>query len=110
MHPNVDYLRGIIPIIQNVLDKKLRLTLHPYKVSITKILQGVDFLGYVALPHTTMVRASTKNRMFRKLQEKKKLVQKCLLAEDVFEHTRQSYLGVLSHANTQKLQDRVKAL
>ena len=70
----------------------------------------VDFLGYVALPHVTMLRASTKNRMFRKLQEKKKLVQKGVITEESFNHSRQSYLGVLAHANAQKLRGQVKAL
>ena len=110
VHSDAGYLRGIIPVIQKTLHKKLKLTLHHHKVSITKIIQGVDFLGYVALPHATMVRTSSKNRMFRKLQEKKKLVQKGVITEESFNHSRQSYLGLLMHANTQKLREQVKAL
>jgi retron-type reverse transcriptase len=60
LHSDLDYLRGIVPIIQKTLHEKLKLTLHPHKVSITKVRQGVDFLGYVVLPHATMVRTSTK--------------------------------------------------
>ena len=110
VNSDAGYLRDIIPIIQKTLHKKLKLTLHPHKVSITKIIQGVDFLGYVALPHATMVRTSSKNRMFRKLQEKKKLVQKGVITKESFNHSRQSYLGLLTHANTQKLREQVKAL
>ena len=92
------------------LHEHLKLDLHPNKVKIIKVRQGVDFLGYVTLSHATMVRTVSKNRMFRKLQEKKKLVQKGVITEESFNHSRQSYLGMLAHANTQKLQERVKAL
>ena len=110
LHSDAGYLCAIVPLIQKTLHEKLKLALHPHKVSITKIRQGVDFLGYVALPHATMVRTSSKNRMFRKLQEKKKLVQKGVITEESFNHSRQSYLGLLMHANTQKLREQVKAL
>ena len=96
--------------IEVFLRTKLKLELHPNKVEIIKVRQGVDFLGYVTLPHATMLRANTKNRMFRKLQEKKKLVQKGVCTEESFEHSRQSYLGVLAHANAQKLREQAKAL
>jgi hypothetical protein len=48
--------------------------------------------------------------MFRKLQEKRKLVQKGTITEESFNRSRQSYLGVLAHANTQKLREQVRAL
>ena len=99
-----------LAIIVVFLRDELKLELHPNKVEIIKVRQGVDFLGYVALPHVTMLRASTKKRMLRKLQEKKKLVQKGVCTEESFEHSRQSYLGVLAHANAQKLRKQVKAL
>ena len=99
-----------LAIIVVFLHNELKLELHPNKVETIKVRQGVDFLGYVTLPHATMLRASTKNRMFRKLQEKKKLVQKGVCTEESFEHSRQSYLGVLAHANAQKLREQVKAL
>src|SRR3989344_745179 len=99
-----------LAIIVVFLHNELKLELHPNKVETIKVRQGVDFLGYVTLPHATMLRASTKNRMFRKLQEKKKLVQKGVCTEESFEHSRQSYLGVLAHANAQRLRGQVKAL
>ena len=92
------------------LHEHLKLDLHPNKVKIIKVRQGVDFLGYVTLSHATMVRTVSKNRMFRKLQEKKKLVQKGVITEESFNHSRQSYLGVLAHANAQKLREQAKAL
>jgi len=110
LHPSADHLRGIVPVIQKTLHEKLKLALHPHKVSITKIRQGVDFLGYVTLPRATMVRTASKNRMFRRLKEKRKFVQKGVITEESFNHSRQSYLGVLAHANTQKLRGQVKAL
>lgn len=110
LHPDAKYLRGIVPDIQKYLCEKLKLTLHPHKASIIKIRQGVDFLGYVALPRATMLRVGTKKRRFRKLQEKRKRVERGIFTEESFEHSRQSYLGILAHANTQKLRQQVKAL
>ena len=40
-------LRTLIPCIGDFLLKRLCLSLHPRKVSIRKVKQGVDFLGYL---------------------------------------------------------------
>ncbi len=66
---------------------------------IRKYRQGVDFLGYVLLPHHRLVRTKTKRRMFRKLKQKTAAVSTGLLAQVRAEQSLQSYLGVLSHAN-----------
>src|SRR3989338_3713261 len=43
------------------------LQLHPNKVTIRKLRQGTDFLGYVSLPHYLVLRTRTKNRMLKRL-------------------------------------------
>jgi len=78
------------------LEEKLKLELHPEKIILRKLEWGIDFLGYIVLPHYILPRAKTKRRMFNKLKDK--------IGSDNFNQSLQSYLGYLSHANTFKVQ------
>ena len=86
-----EYLQNLLPSIESFLKDHLRLMLHPHKVSIRKYRQGIDFLGYIVLPHHRMLRTKTKRRMIQKLEER------------ATEQSLQSYLGVLSHADAYRL-------
>ena len=93
---NKSYLEKLLPNTANFLDKKLKLQLHPDKMFIKTIVSGVDFLGWVHFPHSRVPRTSTKNRMFRNLKKKQ---SKATVA---------SYVGLLNHGNTYRLQQRIK--
>jgi len=60
-------IRDLIPWLQAWLWRERRLEFHPRKVEIRKLKQGIDFLGYVTLPHVRVLRTRTKRRMFRRL-------------------------------------------
>ncbi len=75
------------------LRERLYLTLHPNKIQIRKMTRGIDFLGYVVLPHRTVVRTKTKRRMLRRVNSKN-------LA---------SYLVVCGHARALQLQKQILA-
>lgn len=60
-------LRWLLPFIEQWLWHERRLLLHPNKVEIRKLSQGVDFLGYVTLPHYRVLRTKTKRRMFKRV-------------------------------------------
>jgi len=94
---NENYLKNLIPTIDNFLRENLKLNLHPNKVIIRKYRQGIDFLGYVVLPHHKVLRTKTKKRMFRKLDEKYVKLKSGAISEDSFNSSFQSYLGVLKH-------------
>jgi retron-type reverse transcriptase len=85
--------------IDDFLLNELRLTLHPDKVSIKTFASGVDFLGWVHFADHRVLRASSKRRMFRRIEE-----------VGGKEESVQSYLGLLSHGNARKLQARVVRL
>jgi len=102
------YLEELIPRIRAFLKEHLALDLHPKKVIIRKYSQGVDFLGYVTLPHAKLVRKRTKNRMLRKLREKMRDLERGLISEESVSRSFQSYLGILSHANAHKLSEHLK--
>ena len=85
-------LRYIVVFLRD----ELKLELHPNKVSITTVASGVDFLGWVHFPDHRVLRTSSKRRMLRRAREQKGN-----------ENTKQSYLGLLTHGNTQKLRAKV---
>jgi len=93
---NNKYLKSIIPIIDNFLKRRLKLHLHPDKIVIKKYNQGVDFLGYVSFPYHRILRIKTRKRMFKKI--------KCKMEKESFNQTVQSYLGILKHCNSYKLE------
>lgn len=108
IHQDETHLVKLTRGLQDFLRRELCLELHPDKVSIRKLRQGVDFLGYVILPHHTALRTKTKKRMFKKLFQKQYLLQQRLLDETDFEQAMQSYLGLLSHCNAYDLSMAVK--
>jgi len=95
---NKAWLDETLVKISVFLDEKLKLSLHPNKVSINTFSSGIDFLGWVNFTNHKVLRTTTKKRMFRniKLKEGKK-------------ETVQSYLGMLSHGNGHKLTTEIKA-
>lgn len=96
LHQDKKYLGDILQKISMFLEKKLKLSLHPDKVYIKTLDSGIDFLGWVHFPHHRVLRTSTKRRMFRNLDR------------DPKEESVISYLGLLSHGNTYKLQKEVR--
>ncbi len=85
--------------IEEFLETHLRLELHPKKVILSKLSQGIDFLGYVMLPHHIRLRMQTRRRLKRRLKEAYKAYQKDDLTYVQMDQKIQSYLGILSHAN-----------
>jgi hypothetical protein len=108
---NTEYLEELLVKIENFLENKLHLQLHPGKVTIRKYGRGIDFLGYVMLPSHIMMRTKTRKRMLRKLKARVEKYKNGTIDKDHLYASLQSYLGVLSHANayelTQELQNKI---
>lgn len=88
-----------LPYMEVFLHDTLKLAMHPNKVSISTLASGVDFLGWVHFPDHRVLRTATKRRMFRTLQtsgEKPEVLH--------------SYVGMLSHGNARKLQEKIKQI
>lgn len=102
------YLEGIINPVQTFLTNKLKLVLHPKKISMRACHQGIDFLGYVALPYHRLMRTKTRKRIFRKLKARISQYRNGSISETTLSQSLQSYLGVLSHANTHQLSQNLQ--
>jgi retron-type reverse transcriptase len=95
MSYNRDVLVEFLPPICAFLKDRLKLEMHPRKVSISTIASGIDFLGWVHFPEHRVLRPTTRKRMIRTLQEDKR------------PEVLNSYLGLLSHGNTTKLREKL---
>lgn len=95
-------LDPILRHVESFLQDHLKLNLHPEKIIIRKHHQGIDFLGYVVFPYHQLVRTKTKRRIIRKLKLKIAECRDGKISEENLNQSLQSFLGVLSHANTNK--------
>ncbi len=95
---NREWLEIILSEIRNFLANRLKLTLHPNKVSIQTLASGVDVLGWVHFPDHRVLRTTTKRRAIARTMVEPK-------SERVA-----SYLGMLKHGNAKKIADEVLAL
>ncbi len=104
---DIKYLKELLPKLEKFLADSLKLKLHPGKITIRKYISGVDFLGYVIFPHHIKLRTKTRRRMERKLTERAAQYAAKTIPPKSFNQTWQSYLGVLSHANSHKLAQKL---
>ncbi len=105
-----EYLQTLLSDIKQFLDIQLKLQLHPNKVSIRTLESGIDFLGYVIRPHHRLVRTKTKRRMERKFTAKVRAYKASEIEEEQLNASLQSFLGVLSHANSYQAEQHLRNL
>jgi retron-type reverse transcriptase len=104
------YLEKLIPEIGKFLEQELKLKLHPDKIIIRKLRQGIDFLGYIVLPHHRVLRTKTKRRIFHKLSLKHKMFREKLVSRESFGQSLQSYSGILKHCNGHGITRKIKVI
>ena len=92
-----DYLQSVLSRLTIFLKNKLKLTLHPKKVSISTFRSGVDFLGWVNFGTHRVLRTTTKRRLLRGVKDK-----------EIASNTVCSYVGLLKHGNGHKILERVE--
>ena len=102
VHQDRNFLDNAKKKIADFLEYKLHLKLHPDKVEIRKVSQGIDFLGYVILPHSIVLRTKTKRRIGRKIREEVTSYNNKKISKNYFSAMITSYLGVFSHAKSKK--------
>lgn len=94
LHQDKRHLKNLVNPIGEFLQSRLRLSLHPDKIIIRKLRQGIDFLGYVTLPHYRVIRTKTKRRMLRLVNE----------------NNIESYLGICRHAYASSIERLIRGI
>jgi len=92
---NKKWLEELKRPITEFLRNTLKLKLHPDKTRIKTIASGVDYLGWVHFPDHRVLRTATKRRMLKRI------------AEQHVPETLNSYMGMLSHGNSQKIRKKI---
>lgn len=108
MSRNYDFLKELIIKIDKFVKEKLSLSLHENKIIIRKYSQGIDFLGYILLPHYILPRTKTKRRILKKIEIKIEKLNSGKISGNSFDQTIQSYFGYLNHTNTYILCQKIK--
>ena len=93
------WLEELLPKIGDYLSENLKLELHPHKVSLATMSSGIDFLGWIHFPDHRVLRSVTKRRMLKRIKKR-----------EANENGVQSYLGLISHGNSKKLEKEVADL
>ncbi|MCA9355037.1 group II intron reverse transcriptase domain-containing protein [Candidatus Kaiserbacteria bacterium] len=104
---NEQYLIDLLKPVSDFLGEHLKLSLHPNKVSVHKLHNGADYLGYVVLPHYKRLRTKTRRRVYKGLMRK---VRESKSNSETAEQSLNSYLGALSHASEYKVSEDLKNL
>ena len=106
-HNDKNYLESIIPKISNYLLSDFKLKIHPNKIVLKNITEGIPFLGQIIKPHCSYVGNRTKNNFYQAIQEINKVIsvvhqfswkQLCDIRATI-----NSYLGCTIHASSFKM-------
>lgn len=96
---NKRYLNTYLDSTKDFVQNNLKLELHPKKIIIRRLSWGIDFCGYIVLPHHTLPRTKTRRRIFMKVTK-----------HHTSHQALQSYLGYFSHAKSNKTRQNLKNL
>jgi len=97
LESNKNQLFDYIDKLRSFLESRLKLELHPKKIILRKLIWGIDFAGYIVLPHYILARTKTKKRILKKF-----------LKEEIGNQSMQSYLGYFSHAKSYKISQELE--
>lgn len=93
------WLKNISKQIADFLGTRLKLNLHPNKISLRTVASGVDYLGWINFPDHRVLRTTTKKRMLRRVRSSNGRLEVV-----------GSYLGLINHGNSKGLQKRIENL
>ncbi|MFA5514279.1 MAG: reverse transcriptase/maturase family protein [Sphaerochaetaceae bacterium] len=103
IHPDKNHLCEAKERIRIFLKETLNLRLHPKKIAIKNVKEGVPFVGYRTFYDHILVRGSTLRRMQKKYRKRIKLFQKGLISDNELSQTHSSMRGHLKHADAHRL-------
>lgn len=108
LHEDKEHLIELCQIIDEFVAQELRLTIHPDKIIFRMLDQGIDWLGYVLLPHHRVLRTKTKQRMFKNMLQKSGEYERGVIDNYGLSQSMQSYLGILTHCNGYRVGEQLR--
>lgn len=106
VHHDKNYLQHIIPLVQTEL-RKVALDIHPKKIVLVPVDEGIPFLGHIIKPYRNYLSNRTKNNFYQAIQKINQILavvpQFCWQQLCDIRATINSYLGIMQHANTYNL-------
>ncbi|MCF7811986.1 RNA-directed DNA polymerase [Candidatus Gracilibacteria bacterium] len=102
-----EFLKFLIPKIKTFLHENTRLILHPKKIHLQPCKNGIPFLGAIIKPYRTYVRNRTKGAFFKKIQYWENQMPLSSKEKQSCTSCLQSYLGLMKHFNTSRLQEKM---
>ena len=112
LHPSREYLKSIIPLLDEHLKNHLFLELHPKKIYLQHFSKGIDFLGVIIKPYRIYIKNRVKGNFYKQIFYWNKLIKEKgykLEKEDLkkFLASMNSYLGMMRHYNTYRLRKKM---
>ncbi len=96
-------LNDLKQIIKIFLNYKLELNLHPKKVNIFPVNDGVDFLGYLIFNNYRLLRKSTIKRFEKRTKKYQKKLNIGLIGQEKFDNSLQSWNSYAEFASSWKI-------
>jgi hypothetical protein len=107
VHESKTYLEGLIPKLSNFLHSNFKLNVHPNKIVLKSVQEGIPFLGQIIKPHCSYISNRTKNNFYQAIQviNKQMATVPQFSWQDLSEIRAKlnSYLGYMQHANSYNL-------
>lgn len=107
---SAERLKMTIEPMRRFLGDRLRLVLHPRKLTIRPFHWGIDWLGYVLYPDRRTLRPRTRRRMWKRIYEVARGVMIGRMDQDTARAVFASYDGLLALATTRHDRRRLAVL
>ncbi len=110
MHSDKNYLKLILPLIDEYLKTNLHLEMHPKKIYLQHFTKGVQFLGTIIKPHRIYIAKRTKGNFYRAIEKQNKIARDHIPSEQEIEDfiaIMNSYLGIMQHYKTYKMRKKM---
>jgi len=100
-HPDREVLENVTTHIRDFLREKHKLELHEWKIVLNSCEQGILLLWAYIKPWRTYIGNRTKKNMYERIVKRD---------EERFEAQMQSYLGLMGHFQTGRLQKKIESM
>ncbi|MBT6400977.1 RNA-dependent DNA polymerase [candidate division WWE3 bacterium] len=107
IHPDKEHLLNLQDKIKKFLQKKLKLKLHPKKITIKHAKNGIPFVGYRIFYDHVLIRGNTLRRMQKNYRNKVRAYHDGKITLEKLRETESALYGHFNHADTYGLEQKM---